>query len=95
MTRKSRVSYEKTALVTPPDFKKKNHEILKFLQKFVSVCETTALSLIRATENRFFAGSDRFLVCKTDSICIKRVFFGPKKHTLRIIYDIYWPNYLD
>ena len=34
---------------------------------------------IRATENRFFAGSDRFIVCKTDSICIKRIFFGPKK----------------
>ena len=33
----------------------------------------------RATENRFFAGSDRFIVCKTDSICIKRIFFGPKK----------------
>ena len=33
----------------------------------------------RATENRFFAGSDRFIVCKTDSICIKRFFFGPKK----------------
>ena len=33
----------------------------------------------RATENHFFAGSDRFLVCKTDSICIKRIFFGPKK----------------
>ena len=33
----------------------------------------------RATENRFFAGSDRFLVCKTDSVCIKRIFFGPKK----------------
>ena len=47
----------------------------------------------RATENRFFAGPDRFLVCKTDSVCIKRIFFfGPKKHTLRIIY---WPNYLD
>ena len=42
------------------------------------------------TENRFFAGLDRFLVCKTDSI--KCIFFGPKKHTLRIIY---WPNYLD
>ena len=26
-----------------------------------------------------FAGSDRFLVCKTDSVCIKRIFFGPKK----------------
>ena len=35
----------------------------------------------RATENRFFAGSDRFLVCKTDSVCIKRIFFGPKKKT--------------
>ena len=35
----------------------------------------------RATENRFFAGSDRFLVRKTDSICIKRIFFGPKKKT--------------
>ena len=46
----------------------------------------------RATENRFFAGLDRFLVCKTDSVCIKCIFFGPKKHTLRIIY---WPNYLD
>ena len=34
---------------------------------------------IGATENRFFAGSDRFLVCKTNSICIKRIFFGPKK----------------
>ena len=31
----------------------------------------------RATENRFFAGPDRFLVCKTDSVCIKRIFFGP------------------
>ena len=48
---------------------------------------------IRATENRFFAGPDRFLVCKTDSVCIKRIFFGlKKKHTLRIIY---WPNNLD
>ena len=43
----------------------------------------------KATENRFFAGSDRFLVYKTDSICIKRIFFGPKKHSLRIIY---WPQ---
>ena len=34
---------------------------------------------IRATENRFFAGSDRFLVCKTNSVCIKRIFFRPKK----------------
>ena len=33
----------------------------------------------KATENRFFAGSDQFLVCKTDSNCIKRIFFGPKK----------------
>ena len=33
----------------------------------------------RATENQFFAGSDRFIVCKTDSICNKRTFFGPKK----------------
>ena len=41
---------------------------------------------IRATENWFFAGSDRFLVCKTDLICIKHIFFGPKKHSLRIIY---------
>ena len=46
----------------------------------------------RATENRFFAGSDRFLVCKTDSICIKRIFSVRKKHTLWIIY---WPNFLD
>ena len=38
----------------------------------------------RATENRFFAGPDRFLVCKTDSVCIKRIFFrSEKKHTLR------------
>ena len=35
--------------------------------------------LTRATEKRFFAGSDRFLICKTDSICIERIFFGPKK----------------
>ena len=40
---------------------------------------------VRATENRFFASPDRFLVCKTDSVCIKCIFFGPKKHTLRII----------
>ena len=46
----------------------------------------------RATENRYFASSDRFLVCNPDSICIKHTFFGPKKRTLRIIY---WPNYLD
>ena len=39
----------------------------------------------RATENRFFAGPDRFLVCKTDSVCIKRFFFGPK-NTLRGSY---------
>ena len=43
---------------------------------------------IRASENRFFAGPDRFLVCKTDSVCIKRIFFSQKKHTLRIIYWI-------
>ena len=47
---------------------------------------------IRATENRFFAGPDQFLVCRTDSVCIKCIFFGPNKHTLWIIY---WPNYLD
>ena len=29
---------------------------------------------------------------KTDSICIKHIFFSPKTHTLRIII---WPNYLD
>ena len=46
----------------------------------------------RATENRFFAGPDRFSFCKTNSVCIKRIIFGPKKHTLRIIY---WPYYLD
>ena len=46
---------------------------------------------IRVTENRFFASPDRFLICKTDSVCIKHIFFGPKKHTLRITY---WPNYL-
>ena len=46
----------------------------------------------RATENRIFAGPDRFLVCKTDSVCIKRIFFRSEKNTLRIIY---WPNYLD
>ena len=33
----------------------------------------------RATENRFFAGSDRFLVRKTDSVCIKRIFFRSEK----------------
>ena len=53
---------------------------------------SVALILTKATENRFFAGPDQFLVFKTDSVCIKRCFFGPKKHTLRIIY---WPNYLD
>ena len=47
---------------------------------------------IRATENQFFTGSDRFLVCKTDSVCIKRIFLVRKKHTLQIII---WPNYLD
>ena len=48
----------------------------------------------RATENRFFAGSDRFLVCKTDSVCIKRIFFGPKK-THFADHKLYWPNFLD
>ena len=43
--------------------------------------------ITRATENRFFAGPDRFLVCKTDSVCIKRFFFRSEKthfadHTL-------------
>ena len=42
--------------------------------------ECTAMN--RATENRFFAGSDRFLVCKTDSICIKHIFFRSEKNTL-------------
>ena len=51
-----------------------------------------SLSAWCATENRFFVGSDCFLVCKTDSMCIKCIFFGPKKHTLQILY---WPNYLD
>ena len=64
---------------------------------FVDICMQSYIVLVsilanRATENRFFAGPDRFLVCKTDSVCIKRIFFGPKKYTLRIIY---WPNYLD
>ena len=36
----------------------------------------------RATENRLFASSDRFLVCKTDSICIKCIFFSVRKNTL-------------
>ena len=47
---------------------------------------------LRATENGFFAALDRFLVCKTDSFCIKHIFFGSKKHTLWIIY---WLSYLD
>ena len=34
---------------------------------------------LRATENRFFAGPDRFLVFKTDSVCIKRFFFRSEK----------------
>ena len=34
---------------------------------------------IRATENGFFAGSDRILVCKTDSICLKHIFFQSEK----------------
>ena len=42
---------------------------------------------LRATENQFFAGPDRFLVCKTDSVCIKRIFFGPKK------LDWFWFNF--
>ena len=33
----------------------------------------------RATEKRFFAGSDRFLVCKTNSIHIKHIFFRSEK----------------
>ena len=55
------------------------HEI-KILAKYLHPLNWYIYS--RATENRFFAGSDRFLVCKTDSICIKRIFFGPKKNTL-------------
>ena len=67
---------------------------IAFCGPSLSKCFWKTYSLCsRATENRFFASSDRFLVCKTDSICIKRIFFGPKKkHTLRIIY---WPNFLD
>ena len=49
-------------------------------KKIDGICaKVNQVLLIRATENRFFAGSDRFIVCKTDSICIKRIFFGPKK----------------
>ena len=48
-------------------------------QMICTESDNTCTLFIRATENRFFAGSDRFLVCKTDSICIKRIFFGPKK----------------
>ena len=44
-----------------------------------SVKQSSTTDHTRATENRFFAGSDRSLVCKTDSVCIKRIFFGPKK----------------
>ena len=62
------------------------------LTKVLQKCSLSSPFPTRATENRFFAGPDRFLLCKTDSVCIKRIFFGPKKHTLRIIY---WPNYLD
>ena len=65
----------------------------KELFRYTTTRKQLLTGLTRATENRFFAGSDRFIVCKTDSICIKRIFFGPKKkHTLRITY---WPNFLD
>ena len=47
--------------------------------RLVSMYGYSSVVGARATENRFFAGSDRFIVCKTDSICIKRIFFGPKK----------------
>ena len=70
---------------------------LSFCQKFILWHQTSSHKCsmclyCRATENQFFVGSDQFLVCKTNSICIKCIFFGPKKHTLLIIY---WPNYLD
>ena len=48
-------------------------------KNYLARCYFHFYASIRATENRFFARSDRFLVCKTDSICIKRIFFGPKK----------------
>ena len=48
------------------------YQLEESISNFRGVC-------CRATENRFFAGPDRFLVCKTDSVCIKRIFFGPKK----------------
>ena len=45
----------------------------------VCVCEggnaLTDRGWSRATENRFFASSDRFLVCETNSVCIKHIFF--------------------
>ena len=46
---------------------------------FWSIWLRLQTALCRATENWFFACPDRFLVCKTDSVCIKCIFFGPKK----------------
>ena len=56
----------------------RTHHFVGFVTMLV-VFKKATLVHTRATENRFFAGSDRFIVCKTDSICIKHIFFGPKK----------------
>ena len=64
-----------------------NWKLTKFEKKSINTDRPAGLQ-----KSNFLAGSDQFLVCKTDSICIKRIFFWSEKTTLRIIY---WPNYLD
>ena len=48
--------------------------------------ETVTTLYSRATENRFFVGSDWLLVCKTNWICIKHIFFSVRKNTLCRLY---------
>ena len=56
--------------------------ITSFIQDLADKYIPSKTSRTRATENRFFASSDRFLVCKTDSVCIKHIFFSVQKNTL-------------
>ena len=54
--------------------------LTRMIQAYATLLKKTFLCCLPGLQKTdFFAGSDQFLVCKTDSFCIKRIFFGPKK----------------